>query len=109
MFYSFYASRFMTALAELEGAIVHQDKSDEDAMFDAVKHCKSRGMKPAEAALSYFVAQAECGIAADPDKWRPMAKHAYRRVGIWLEQKKISPQYADMLFYLLRATKPDEA
>jgi hypothetical protein len=105
----FYASRFMTALAELEGAIVHQDKSDEDAMFDAAKQSKRQGMNPAEAAVSYFVDQAERGLAADPVRWRTMAEQAYRRVQIWLAQKKVGPHYADLLFEFLRDTKPDEA
>jgi hypothetical protein len=104
----FYASRFMVALAELEGAIVHQDKSDEDAMFDAAKQCKRQGMAPAEAALTYFVDQAERGIAADPERWRAMADQAYRRVQLWLAQKKVAPHYADLLFELLRDTKQDQ-
>lgn len=104
----FYASRFMTALAELEGAIVHQDKSDEDAMFDAARQCKRQGMKPAEAAVSYFVDQARDGIASDPDRWISMADQAYRRVQIWLAQRKIGPHYADMLFEFIRDAKPDE-
>ncbi|HXH65441.1 MAG TPA: hypothetical protein VNH42_08045 [Mariprofundaceae bacterium] len=99
----------MCALSEFEVPIVHQQRSDEDEMFAAAKQGKGQGMKPEEAAVSYFVSQAERGIATDPDKWRAMARQAYRRVQIWLNLKKISPQYADMLFEFLRDTGPDEA
>lgn len=105
MFYSFYASRFMTALAELEGPIVHQNRSDEDAMFDSVKQGKGKGIKPEEAALSYFIAQVEHSVLADPERWKPMLRKATRRVKVWIEQKKVCQQYAEMYFDLVQSTK----
>lgn len=78
-------------------------------MFDVAKQCKGQGMKPEEAAISYFLTEAERGMASDPDKWLIMGRQAYRRVEIWLNLKKISPQYADMVFEFLRDTEADEA
>lgn len=108
MLYS-YSSNFMTALSELEVPIVHRNRSDEDAMFDVAKHCKSQGMNPEEAAVSYFVTEAKRGALTDLDKWRAMGKKAYQRVEIWAQHRKIDPQYVDMLFEFLRDTEPDEA
>jgi hypothetical protein len=105
----FYSSRFLTALSELEGFITHQKKSDEDAMFDAVKQSKSQGLKPAEAALSYFVTHASRGVADEPDKWGPVAYKAALRVKGWLKQNRVRQEYADPLFHLVRNRKTDEA
>lgn len=104
----FYSSRFLTALSELEGYITHQNESDEDAMFDAVKQCKSQGLKPAEAAISYFVTHARRGVADEPSKWGPIAYKAALRVKGWLKQKRVREEYADSLFSLVRNIKPDE-
>jgi hypothetical protein len=99
----------MSAVSELEVPIVHRDRTDEDAMFATAKQCKGQGMKPEEAAISYFLTEAERGVATDPDKWLAMARQAYQRVEIWLNLKKIGPQYADMVFAFLRDSEADEA
>lgn len=104
-----YTSRFMKALAELEGAIVHEKQEEEDAMFDKIKQSKREGMKPAEAAISYFITEAQRGIASNPDSWRLMTHEASRRVRSWSMQGKVGHQYAEMLFDLLQDTEPDEA
>lgn len=105
----FYASRFMTALSELESAIVHQQKSDEDAMFDLIKRSKAQGMKPMEAAATYFVIEAERGLAAVPDKWIPMVRQAVQRIRVWSVQEEGCRASADRLLDLLRNAEPDEA
>lgn len=105
----FYSSRFMNTLSELGGPITHQHKADEDSMFDAVKQGKGQGIKPADAALSYFTTQAEHGIRNDPARWHPIARQAALRVKAWLQQEKVGKQSAELLFDLVRNTKPDEA
>jgi len=105
----FYASRFMNALSELAGPISHPQKSEEDLMFDAVRQGKSAGLKPADAALSYFITQARRGMQDDPDKWLPIARQASRRVREWHKQRRIGDQYAETLLELVRETGPNEA
>lgn len=105
----FYASKFLTALSELEGPITHQHKSEEDSMFAAAKQSKSEGLKPADAALSYFISQAQRGLQDDPDKWSPITRKAVRQVRVWLQQEKVAKESAEMLFDLVRGTKPTEA
>jgi formate dehydrogenase maturation protein FdhE len=105
----FYASRFMTALSELESAIVHHQKSDEDAMFALIKQSKAQGMKPLEAAASYFVLEAERGLAAVPEKWLPMARQAVGRIRVWSVQEEGCQAWADRLLDLVRDAEPDEA
>ena len=99
----------MTALSELEVPIVHRDRADEDAMFGIAKQCKSQGMKPEEAAVTYFVNEAKRGVETDLEKWRAMGIKAYDRVEIWSRYQKIDPKFVDMLFEFLRDTEPDEA
>ena len=105
----FYSSRFMIALSELEGFIRHQTASDEDAMFDTLKQSKGEGLKPAEAAVSYFISHARRGIAEAPETWGPITHKAALRARVWLQQKKVRQQYADMLAELARGLKPDQA
>jgi len=107
----FYASRVMTALSELESAIVHHEKSDEDAMFAMIKRCKAAGIKPAEAAASYYVAEAERGIAAAPDAWIPMVEQAIKRIRVWAVVDQGCRPHAERLVALLREAEQgdDEA
>lgn len=105
----FYASRFLTALSELEGPIIHQHKSEEDSMFAAVKQSKGEGLKPADAALSYFISQAQRGLQDDPDRWSPITRKAARQVRVWLQQEKVGKQSAKLLFDLLKKSTPDAA
>jgi formate dehydrogenase maturation protein FdhE len=105
----FYASRFMTALSELESSIIHHQKADEDAMFDTIKRSKAQGMKPMEAAASYFVTEAERGLAASPEKWIPMARQAAKKIRVWSVQEQGCRVSADRLLDLLRNAEPDEA
>ena len=105
----FYASRFMTALSELESSIIHHQKADEDAMFDAIKRSKAQGMKPLEAAASYFVTEAERGLADAPEKWIPMVRQAAKKIRVWSVQEQGCGTSADRLFGLLRDAEPDEA
>lgn len=106
--YSF-SSNFMTALSELEVPIVHRNREDEDAMFAVAKQCKKQGMKPEEAAVTYFVNEAKRGIETDLEKWRAMGVKAYERVEIWSRNQKVAPEFVDQLFEFLRDTEPDEA
>ena len=104
----FYASRFMTTLSELETPLLHHRQEDEEAMFDAVKRAKKQGLKPLEGALTYFVTQAESGIAAAPDKWIPMTRQAARRLRQMARRERACLAYAERLFDLLRAAESDE-
>ena len=105
----FYDSRFLTALSELESSIIHHQKVDEDAMFDAIKRSKAQGMKPMAAAASYFVTEAERGLATAPDKWLPMVRQAAKKIRIWSTQDQACRASVDRLFDLLRDVEPDEA
>lgn len=107
----FYAARVMTALSELESAIVHHQKSDEDAMFAMIKRCKAEGIKPLEAAASYYVDEAERGIAVAPDTWIPMVEQAIARMRVWSVQVQGCRPYAERLVALLREAErgDDEA
>jgi len=104
----FYASRFLSALSELGGFIVHPQEEDEDAMFEAVRQSKKQKIKPAEAAVAYFVTHARSGLATEPEKWLPVVRDAIHRARIWEHQKKVSESCSDMIVDLLRNRRPDE-
>ncbi len=104
----FYSSKFMVALSELEGLIRHQTASDEDAMFDTLAQSKGRGLKPAEAAVSYFIGHARRGIAEAPGIWGPITRKAARRARMWVQQKKVRKEHAEALFRLASTVKADE-
>lgn len=105
----FYSSRFLVALSELEGLIRHQTASDEDAMFDTLEQSKGEGLKPAEAAVSYFLTHARRGVKEAPETWGPITCKAARRARVWIQQKKVREEHAEALFRLARDVKPDRA